>query len=131
MAKNILVVDDDQAVVEKIRAALTSHLGYGIAIAYNGKEALDDMKVRELPYDLIVLAILIPKLNGIEVCQAMVQDEKLKEIPVLLTSILPLDSRAFRKSMKKFPELTVVKEILEKPFDDKELLAKVKSIVEA
>jgi len=126
--KSFLVVDDDQEITQKIRIILTINLDCKIDIAYNGKEALDEMVANE-PYDLLILAILIPKLDGIEVLQSMIQDEKLKKIPVLLTSILPLGSEAFQKSLEKFDEFSVVKDILEKPFSDKDLLAKVKTII--
>lgn len=126
--KSFLVVDDDQEIIQKIRILLTINLDCKIDIVYNGKEALDKM-VESEPYDLLILAILIPKLDGIEVLQSMIQDEKLKKIPVLLTSILPLDSEAFHKSLEKFDEFSVVKDILEKPFSDKDLLAKVKAII--
>ena len=126
--KSILVVDDDQEIIQKIRITLTINLDCEMDTAYNGKEALDKMVANE-PYDLLILAILIPKLDGIEVLQSMIRDEKLKKIPVLLTSILPLDSEAFHKSLEKFDEFSVVKGILEKPFSDKDLLTKVKTII--
>ncbi len=126
--KNILVVDDDQKTIEQIKLALSSCLDLKIDIAYNGKEALDKMREQE-HYNLLILAVLIPKLDGMEVCQAMVEDEKLKKIPVLLISILPLDSKDFRHSLKNFPELSIVKACLKKPFLNKDFLTKVRAIV--
>ena len=126
--KNILVVDDDQEITGQIKRAFMSNLNCTVDIAYNGKEALDKIEENG-PYDLLVLAILIPKLDGIEVCQAMTRNENLKKIPVLLTSILPLGSEAFRRSLEKFDEFSVVKDILEKPFTDKDLLTKAGVII--
>lgn len=126
--KNVLVVDDDQEITEQVKRVFMGNLNCTVDIAYNGKEALDKMEENG-PYDLLVLAILIPKLDGIEVCQAMIRNENLKKIPVLLTSILPLGSEAFQKSLKKFDEFSVVKDILEKPFADQDLLDKAWAIL--
>ena len=126
--KHILIVDDEQAITKQIKIVLSPEMDFKVDIAYNGKEALDEMQENG-PYDLLILAILIPKLDGMEVCQAMLKDEKLKKIPVLLISILPLDSKAFHRSLESFPELRIVKACLQKPFLDKDLLSKVKAIV--
>lgn len=126
--KHILVVDDEQEVTEQIKHALASSFNCAVDIAYNGKEALDKME-KEDHYDLLILDILVPKLNGIEVCEFMIQDQKLKQIPTLLISILPLNSDDFQKSLVKFEEFAVVKDVLEKPFSDGDLLAKVEKII--
>jgi len=126
--KHILVVDDEQETTLQIKRALSGNLDCVVDIAYNGKEALD--KLREVEhYDLLVLDILVPKLNGIEVCEFMIQDQKLKQIPTLLISILPLNSDDFKRSLVKFKEFAVVKDVLEKPFSDEDLLLKVEKII--
>lgn len=137
--RRILVVDDDQKVVEQIKRVLVANLSCAVDIAYNGKEALDKLRAplesRSLTgradehYDLLIMDILLPKLNGIEVCEFMIQDQKLKQIPTLLISILPLNSDDFQKSLVKFKEFAVVKDVLEKPFSDSDLLAKVEKII--
>lgn len=126
--KYILVVDDEQKITEQIEKILVNNLDCSVDVAYNGKEALDKMEDKER-YDLLIIAILIPKLNGIEVCGYMMRGEKLKTIPVLLISLLPLNSDAFNKSLKKFYEFRVVKGLLEKPFSNEDLLAKVQTII--
>ncbi len=126
--KHIFVVDDEQETVEQIKRALSGNLDCAIDIAYNGKEALDKLREAER-YDLLILDILVPKLNGIEVCEFMIQDQKLKQIPTLLISILPLSSDDFQKSLIKFEEFAVVKDVLEKPFSDEDLLTKIEKII--
>lgn len=126
--KYILIVDDEQETTEQIKRTLMSNFDCAVDIAYNGKEALDKLRIEE-HYDLLILDILIPKLNGMEVCQAMIKDQKLKTIPILLISILPLNSDDFQKSLEKFEELAMVKDVLEKPFDDDDLLIKVEKII--
>lgn len=133
--KTILVADDEQEVVEQIRRALAANLNCAIEVAYNGKEALDKLRADEPAspagrrYDFLIMDILLPKLNGIEVCEFMIQDARLKQIPVLLVSILPLNSDDFQKSLVKFKEFAVVKDVLEKPFADIDLLTKVEKIM--
>ncbi len=126
--KHILVVDDEQETTLQIKRALSDNLACTVDIAYNGKEALDKLRESE-HYDLLVLDILVPKLNGIEVCECMIQDQKLKQIPTLLISILPLNSDDFKRSLVKFEEFAVVKDVLEKPFSDEDLLVKVEKII--
>ncbi len=126
--KHILVVDDEQETTEQVKRVLLANFDCAVDIAYNGKEALDKLREAER-YDLLILDILVPKLNGIEVCEFMIQDPRLKQIPTLLISILPLNSDDFKKSLVKFEEFAVVKDVLEKPFSDEDLLAKIKKII--
>ncbi len=128
MRKHILVVDDEQETTEQVKRILAGNFDCAVDIAYNGKEALDKLREEE-HYDLLVLDILVPKLNGIEVCEFMIHDQKLKQIPTLLISILPLNSDDFQKSLVKFEEFEVVKDVLEKPFSDEDLLIKVGKII--
>lgn len=125
---NILVADDEQETVEQIKRALRANFNCVVEVAYNGKEALDRLRMAEY-FDLLILDLLLPKLNGIEVCEFMIQDQKLKQVPTLLVSILPLNSDDFQKSLAKFKEFAVVKDVLEKPFSDSDLLAKVEKII--
>lgn len=122
---NILVVDNDINTVETLKAALTVRTDYKVDVAYGGKEALEKMK-GNIAYSLLILDIMMPEVDGIDVCQLMIRDKKLKKIPVLIISALPVSSRAFRESLGKFVELSVVKDILEKPFSIDDLLTKIK-----
>lgn len=124
----ILIVDNDINTVETLKAALSTKENYKIDIAYNGNKALTKMRVGA-PYDLLILDIMMPKISGIDVCRLMIEDKRLKIIPVLLISALPVASKAFQESIEEFDELSVVKDVLEKPFSVDELVAKVETIV--
>lgn len=124
---NILIVDNDVNTVETLKAALAIKTDYKIDIAYSGKEALE--KIRNISYDLLILDIMMPEINGIDVCQSMLKDKKLKNVPVLLISALPVSSKAFQESIEKFDELSVVKDILEKPFAIDDLVTKCEVII--
>ena len=73
--------------------------------------------------------MLLPKLNGVEVFQYMMRNEKLKKIPVLLISILPLDSASFQKSLRSYGEFRIIQGVLQKPFSNEDLVAQVKNII--
>lgn len=122
----ILIVDNDKNTVKTMLAAFATEPTWEVDTAYGGEEALQ--KMRAGAYDLIMLDIMMPKVSGIDVCRAMMADEKLKNIFVVLVSALPVASRSFQDSMENFSELKVVKGVLEKPFDIDDLLSKVKSL---
>jgi CheY-like chemotaxis protein len=120
----ILVVDNDKSTVETFKAAIGAKTDCQVDVAYGGKEGLEKMRNGET-YNLLVLDIMMPEVSGIDVCKAMMQDEKLKKIPVLLVSALPVSSQTFQDSLGKFEELKVIKDVLEKPFPIDELIAKI------
>jgi len=124
----ILIVDNDINTVEVLQAALLRKVNHEISVAYSGKEALETMK-KNGHYDLLILDIMMPEISGLDVCELMIKDEKLKNIPVLLISALPIASSAFQESLGKLSELRVIKDVLEKPFEIDNLVNKVKAIV--
>jgi len=82
---SILVVDDN----EMIRDLLTRHLereGHIITTAENGRRALRIVKMH--PFDLILLDVIMPEMNGYQVLQQLKQDERWRDIPVLMISAL-------------------------------------------
>ena len=123
----VLSVDNEYDIVETIQTALSLNKGFEVDIALGGQEALEKMKKKG--YNLVFLDIMMPRVNGMDVCKAMAKDAKLKKIPVVLVSALPVKSLNFRKSMKEFKELGLVKDVIQKPFTIKELTEKAKSAV--
>ena len=79
----ILVVDDEIYIVHILDFSLGME-GYEVVTALDGEQALEKMKT-EKP-DLIVLDIMMPKLDGYEVCKAVKADPATKQIPVILLS---------------------------------------------
>ena len=78
MAKKVLVVDDEKLIVKGIRFSLEQD-GMEVECAYDGEEALN--MVRENEYDIILLDIMLPKLNGLEVCQ---QIREFSNVPIVM-----------------------------------------------
>ncbi|MBD3161395.1 MAG: response regulator, partial [Candidatus Latescibacteria bacterium] len=81
--KRILVVDDEIYIVHILEFSLTME-GYTVLTASDGQEALQ-MIESERP-DLVVLDIMMPKLDGYQVCQKLREDEQFKSLPVILLS---------------------------------------------
>ena len=70
----------------------------------------------------------MPLATGFDVCRVMSQDEKLRKIPVILVSALPVDSGDFQENYTRFKELGVVKGAIGKPFEPDVLLAKIRVV---
>ena len=79
MATKILVVDDEKDIVEFIQYNLEKE-GFEVITAHNGNEALESIK--EKP-DLIVLDVMMPGIDGYEVCEKIRLEDKYKSIPIL------------------------------------------------
>jgi two-component system alkaline phosphatase synthesis response regulator PhoP len=80
MKKNILVVDDEKDIIDLLSYNLIKE-GFTVITARNGREALE--RVKQKP-DLIILDIMMPEMNGLQVVQELKKDKKTASIPVLL-----------------------------------------------
>ncbi len=82
MAKErILVVDDEEDILELVRFHLTRE-GYQLALASSGEEALK--KAGRETFDLVVLDLMLPGLDGLEVAKALKSDAKTKTLPIIM-----------------------------------------------
>ena len=113
----ILVVDDEVDIVDFIDDYLTGE-GYEVVKAYNGVEALDEM--RRDPPDLVVLDIMLPGLDGFEVCKQMRTEST---VPILMVTAKDTD-------VDKIIGLEIgADDYMPKPFNPRELVARVKAIL--
>ena len=80
MLKKILVVEDDESVL-KLECILLTSAGYEIHAAMSGVDALGDI-AHELP-DLLLLDVMLPRLDGFEVCKRLKRNAKTQHIPVI------------------------------------------------
>lgn len=80
----ILLVDDDTSVIQLLKSFLTKKYDVNIEVALNGLEAL--LVLRDKKIDLIFLDIAMPEINGLEVLDAIRNDEEFKRIPVVIMS---------------------------------------------
>lgn len=116
----ILIVDDTVDTVELLKKRFRAE-GYDTAEAYDGEEALK--QVAEYHPDLIVLDVMMPKLDGYEVCQRLKIDENTRYIPILM-----LTAKSDVESKIKGLDIGA-DDYLPKPFDYKELAARVRSLL--
>jgi two-component system alkaline phosphatase synthesis response regulator PhoP len=113
----ILVVDDEQSILDLARLYLEKE-GYRVATATDGKQALQ--KHQELHPDLLVLDLMLPELDGLEVCRRIRQSAS--------TPILMLTAR--NDDIDKIVGLELgADDYLTKPFNPRELTARIKAIL--
>jgi DNA-binding NtrC family response regulator len=115
-----ILVSDDDPIEREILESLLNGQGYKLAFASNGMETLE--KAQELTPDLILLDIMMPEMDGIEVCRRLRADDVLAEVPVVM--VTALDDRDSRlRSIEAGAD-----NFISKPFDRTELLAHVQTI---
>lgn len=119
MAKKILIVDDEPDLLLMMSLRLQS-AGYEAIKAASGEEALDVVK-KTCP-DLILLDLLLPKIQGEEVCKRVKADPKLKRIPIIVFTASITHIR------EKTEEMGADDYIL-KPFEPENLLFKIKKLI--
>jgi two-component system alkaline phosphatase synthesis response regulator PhoP len=119
--KKILIADDN----ENIRAALTYLLedeGYTLFLARDGAEAL--RKVKEVSPDILFLDIIMPEINGYDVCRTIKNDPDLmKTYIIMLTAKGQVDEQERGKDIG-------ADEYVVKPFSPMEILAKINNILD-
>lgn len=118
MAKNILIVDDEPTLVKGLRFNLEQQEGYVIDVAYDGEEALEVFDPEK--HDLILLDLMLPKMDGMEVCQKI---RSVSEVPIIMLT-------AKGEDMDKIMGLEFgADDYMTKPFNMLELKARIKTIL--
>lgn len=117
----ILCVDDEPQNLKLLEALLVPR-GYDVSKAANGKEALETINEEEI--DIILLDVMMPGMNGYEVCRKLKDDERHRNVPVIM--ITALKSKEDRiKGIEAGAE-----DFISKPFDKGEVLARIKMLLE-
>jgi len=119
MAK-ILVVDDEKQFLEMMTIRLESY-GYEVITAVNGQEGLTKAK-SESP-DLILLDVMMPEIDGFEVCKLLKDDEQYSGIPIIICTAMA-QTADIETSNKSGADAYV-----SKPFDHKILLSKIEELL--
>jgi len=115
----ILIADDEPFIRDALEALLFPE-GYDLAFAENGQEALE--KAAELTPDLILLDVMMPDMDGFEVCRRLRADPHLAEVPVVI--VTALDDRDSRLEGIE----AGADDFVTKPFDRHELRLRVRTI---
>lgn len=117
MAKKVLVVDDEKLIVKGIRFSLEQD-GMEVDCAYDGEEALEKAKASN--YDMVLLDIMLPKMDGFEVCQAI---REFSDMPIMMLT-------AKGDDMDKILGLEYgADDYITKPFNILEVKARIKAIM--
>ena len=116
--KRILIVEDSLVQVARLKNLLQGR-GYWVTVATNGQEALAAAREREP--DLIISDIIMPGMDGYEMCQAIKHDGVLRDIPVILLTVLS-DTKDVIRALK-----AGVDYYLTKPYYENHLLSQVES----
>ena len=120
MGSKVLVADDEIHIIHVVAIKLRNN-GYEVIAANNGAEAYD-LACREKP-DVVVTDYQMPLMTGIELITKLREDERTKDIPVVL-----LTARSFAVSQEQQESLKV-SSCLSKPFSPKELLKTIQDIL--
>ena len=117
----ILLVDDEPSIVKMVGKRLEVE-GFEVIVAMDGQEGLQKAQT-EQPH-LIILDLMLPKLNGYEVCGILKRDSRYEKIPVLM-----LSARAQEKDEKEGMAVGA-NAFMRKPFKSQELVEKIKSLLQ-
>ncbi|MCT4584960.1 MAG: response regulator transcription factor [Peptostreptococcaceae bacterium] len=120
MANRVLIVDDEEHIVELLKFNLEAS-GYRVSYAYDGLDGF--LKAKEEKPNIILLDLMLPTLDGIEVCKKIREQKDIKNIPIIMLTaknveadkIMGLDSGA--------------DDYITKPFSVKEVIARVKAVL--
>lgn len=121
MPKRVLVVEDEPNIVESL-SFLVRQAGYNILIARDGLSAVRTLE-EHVP-DLILLDVMLPRMDGFDVCKTIRADERLSHIPIIMLSAKGKDL-----DRRKGLELGA-NDYLTKPFSTREVIAKIKDYLE-
>lgn len=123
MKKEILIIDDEVSFTEMVKLNLELGGKYSVKAEYRGQHGLEAAK--EFQPDLILLDILMPGQNGIEVLQALKNDNETKSIPVIMIS-------ALRSTMAKNEIVDMYSSgTIEKPFTFDALESKIEEALKS
>ena len=118
--KRVLLVDDEVDFVDVLSERLEAN-DFEVVPAYDGEEALE--KAKEIRPDIIILDILIPKINGFEVCRKLKADPNCKDIPIIMLTAM------FHPNDMKFGEAMGANAYMTKPFEPQVLLEKMRELL--
>jgi DNA-binding response OmpR family regulator len=121
MAKRILIADDEPNIVISLEFLLKRE-GYDVIVAQNGAEAL--VRIRAERPDMAILDVMMPLRNGFEVCQELRQDPEFTDLRIMMLTAKGRDTEV-SKGLALGADVYMTK-----PFSTRELVAKVKALME-
>ncbi len=120
--RRVLIVDDDQAVVDLISEVLAGDARFETKVVNNGFDA--GMMVKEYRPDLIILDVMLPDINGKEVCHRVRQDSSLEDVRIICISGMVEEDKI--QELK----LAGADDFLHKPFEIEQLIDRICGLLE-
>ncbi|MGH2498717.1 MAG: response regulator transcription factor [Candidatus Limnocylindria bacterium] len=118
--KRVVVIgEDDEPIAVLLRDAINDDPGYQAVVVTDGALVIDT--VRQVHADLLILDIMMPGLNGLEVYDRIHEDGEIRTMPVLFVSAV---ASQFDRELKE----RQIEDVIAKPFDLNDLLARVRAI---
>lgn len=116
--KKILIIDDEAEFVDMLKIRLKAS-GYEVEVAYDGEGGLKLSKTAKP--DLILLDIMLPKIDGYEICSLIRKDGNGRRIPIILLTALDQNPDSFKEVGADF--------CIIKPFEPEALLKKIRELI--
>ena len=121
-----MIVDDDLDFCEATKLILESK-DYKVSLAHDGKEGLE--KVRSEKTDLVILDVMMPEMNGYDVCVVMKADPELSGIPVIL--LTAVGQEMFKTTYtKEMGLMTEADDYIAKPVEPQELAERIETLLQ-
>ncbi len=121
MSKKWILIVEDEKNISKLVSYNLDQAGFECVVARSGEEALECLNKQN--FDLIVLDVMLPKIDGFEVCRRLKQDSKFKQIPVIMLT-------ARGEEVDRIVGLELgADDYMVKPFSPRELVLRVKAII--
>lgn len=117
---NILIVEDSPTQAEQLRFILENN-GFRVSVAANGREALGFMT--ELIPDIVVTDVVMPEIDGYELCKRIRSDQRLQEVPVILVTTLS-DPTDVIKGLE-----VGANNFITKPYDERYLVSRIQYLI--
>lgn len=118
--ENILIVEDDKSISKLIKYNLEKE-GFRCTVSFDGEEAMDILGKNLV--DLIILDIMLPGIDGLEVCRRVKQDKKLSNVPIIMLT-------AKGEEVDKVVGFELgADDYIVKPFSPRELILRIKAIL--
>jgi DNA-binding response OmpR family regulator len=121
MPQKILIVDDEPSIIVPLQFLMEQN-GYEAMVAFSGEEAMET--IADHPPDLILLDIMLPVIDGFEVCQRVRENPEWNHIRIILLTAMGSEANV-AKGMALGADAYITK-----PFSNSEVVAKVKSLLQ-
>jgi DNA-binding response OmpR family regulator len=121
MSKKILIVDDEPSIIVPVQFLMEQN-GYYVMVAFSGEEAMEI--IAEKKVDLILLDIMLPVIDGFEVCQRVRENPQWNKIKIILLTALGSDANV-EKGLALGADAYITK-----PFSNVDIVEKVKELLE-